>query len=1130
MKLKKSTIRKKWLGALFSLVICLLTQLDAQAQGQVNVSGVVSGPDGNPIAGVTVSLEGTNSAVATDDAGRYTLNNVASSGTLVFQAVGYETTSIMIGGKTTINIELIPGQEALDEVVVTALGIKREERSLGYSVGKVDGAELSRVANENVLSGMAGKVPGVAISSTGGTGSSVSMVIRGATSLSSDNQPLFVVDGVPIANTLNNVSQIGRDNKVDYGNAISSLNPDDIESVSILKGPSAAALYGSRAGNGVVLITTKSGASVNKMTVSVNSNTVFDMPYRYLDMHSQFATGVFPFTPDFNPFPGGVLQIEEGSAGGVGPELDKGYKAIQWNSPLDENGNPIPTELRSYPDNVKNFVKTGITTTNGVSIANNTDRMNYRISYSNMTNRGIVPNTDLSRNSINMNSTLKLHSNFSVSSNIDYSRNGSNNRPATNRGANPLQWAYGVSPHVNILDLKNYWVDGSEQIQQLSPAPDDKNNPYFLAYGVSNSFIRDRVFGNVRADWQITPHLDLMARYAVDIYQEERESKIPYSYTEDARGAYGLINLHRQEQNIDFLATYKQGFNWVDLSVSAGGNTRYVRNRDVSNASKDNSGLIVPGLYTLSNIGPSGLNYGSYLAEKSVNSVYGVLNVGFNNMVYLDVTARNDWSSTLPESNRSYFYPSASLSVLLDEVFNLPQQVNLFKLRGGIARAGNDTGPYNLLNVLANAGAWSDITRLTKQGSLKLPGLKPEIATSYEYGVDVGLWDNRLRFEGTYYRVDNENQIISIKLPGSSGFTSRNINAGLLRSKGFELMVGGTPVLTNDWRWDINVNWYRNRTRIMELAEGQDFYDLWGDAKGGARTYVGQEIGDLYDAKLVTVEDQSSPYYGWPILDEQGSWQAVSMNNTDNKVGNFNPDFTMGVMSSLSYKRFSLNFALDMRFGGDFVSQTYRYGESDLRTQRFLDNLINPNGMTGEALRNYLTENDLIVVRGNRFNIVGGPTQEMGGFPFSYEGQSFPYGGVFNPGVIAQYDDDGNIVGYTENLGGAGTQYIPYSDNYPWDFMRAAMFDASYVKLREISLGYDLPTNFVRRLGISNANIAIYSRNIILWTKSKIGIDPETAFQQETGAQAGSQFKQGIERYNVTPWVIPVGFKLGVNF
>src|SRR5690606_21160604 len=421
---------------------------------------------------------------------------------------------------------------------------------------------------------------------------------------------------------------------------------------------------GSRAGNGVVLITTKSGASVNKMTVSVNSNTVFDMPYRYLDFHTKFATGVFPFTPEFNPFAGGILEIEEGSAGGVGPELDKGYKAIQWNSPLDESGNPIPTELKSYPNNVKNFVETGITTTNGISIANNTEKMNYRLSYSNMTNRGIIPNTDLSRNSLNMSSTLKLHRDFSISTNIDFSRNGSNNRPATNRGANPMQWAYSVSPHINILDLKNYWAEGKENIEQLTPALGEKNNPYFRAYGVSNRFVRDRVFGNVRADWQITPELDIMARYALDTYQEQRESKIPYSYTDDSRGAYGIFNLHRQEQNIDFLATYKKGLNWVDLSVSLGGNSRYVNNRDESNASKGGSGLVVPGLYTLSNISPSGLNYGSYLSEKSVNSVYGILNLGFNDMAYLDLTARNDWSSTLPEDNRSYFYPSASLSVL----------------------------------------------------------------------------------------------------------------------------------------------------------------------------------------------------------------------------------------------------------------------------------------------------------------------------------------------------------------------------------------------------------------------------------------------------------------------------------
>ena len=1125
------TIKKDWVKTFLCLMIGLWGCTNVFAQDRVDVSGLVTGTDGKPVAGVTVSLEGTNTGVATDEAGKYTIERVAPDATLVFKAVGYETVSVSVGGRREVNIQLTAGQEELDEVVVTALGIKREERSLGYSVGRVDGAELSRVANENVLSGMAGKVPGVSISSTGGTGSSVSMVIRGATSLSSDNQPLFVVDGVPIANSLNNVAQMGNENRVDYGNAISSLNPEDIESVSILKGPSAAALYGSRAGNGVVLITTKTGAGVNKMTISVNSNTVFDMPYKFLDFHSKFATGVFPFTPDFNPFDGGVLEIEEGSAGGVGPELDKGYKAIQWNSPLDENGNPIPTELKSYPNNVKNFVQTGITTTNGISIANNTDKMNYRVSYSNMANRGIIPNTDLSRNSLNLSSTLKLHEKFSVSTNVDFSRNGSDNRPATNRGANPMQWAYGVSPHINILDLKNYWVEGKENLEQLSPALGDKDNPYFLAYGVSNGFVRDRVFGNVRADWQITPELDVMARYALDTYQEQRETKIPYSYTEDARGAYGISNLHRQEQNIDFLATYKNQFNWLDLSVSAGGNTRYVHNRNENNSSRAGSGLVVPGLYTLSNISPSGLIYGSSLSEKSVNSVYGMLNLGFNNMVYLDLTARNDWSSTLPEDNRSYFYPSASLSVLLDEVFNMPQEVSMLKLRGGVARAGNDTAPYNLINVLANAGAWGDVTRLTKSGSLLLPNLKPEIATSYEYGIDLGWWNNRLRFEGTYYQLDNENQIIPTKLPGSSGFTSKNINAGLLRSRGFELSLGGTPVLTNDWRWDINVNWYRNRTRIIELTEGLELYDLWSDAKGGARTYVGDEIGDLYDAQLVTVTDPNSKYYGWPLLDDQGSWQSVSATNTKNKIGNFNPDFSMGIMSSLSYKQFSLNFSLDMRFGGDFVSQTYRYSESDLRTQRFMDNLINPNGMTGPELANYLVDNDLVVVRGNRFNIVGGPTQEMGGFPFELEdGSKFPYGGVFNPGVIAQYDGDGNIVGYTENLGDVGTKYIAYGDNYPWDFMRAATFDASYIKLREISLGYQLPTNFVRRLGISGANIAVYSRNIILWTKSKIGIDPEMAFQQESGAQAGTQFRQGIERYNVTPWVIPVGFKLGVNF
>lgn len=1091
---------------------------------------VTSKIDGAALPGVSIVVKGSQLGTSSDASGNYSINvNEASKPVLVFSYIGHETQEVVVGNQSVIDVVLVEGVETLNETVVTALGLSREKRSLGYSVAEVNGKDISRVAQENVLNSLAGRVPGVTISSTGGTGSSVSMIIRGATSLSSDNQPLFVVDGVPIANTLNNVSQVGNDNRVDYGNAISSLNPDDIENVSILKGPNAAALYGSRAGRGVVLITTKNGSKSKKMTVSVNSNTVFDKPYKYLNMHHKFATGILPFTPDNNPYPGGVLMIDEGSAGGVGPELDKGYKAIQWNSPKDANGNPIPTELVSHPDNVKNFVRTGITTTNGVAISNSNDLVSYRLSYSNMTNRGIIPNSDLFRNSLNINSSVKLAKKLTLSTNVDISRNNSNNRPATNRGTNPLQWAYAVSPHIDIRDLRNYWVPGQEGLQQLSQGPGDYNNPWFLAYEVNNSFVRDRVFGNVKADWQITPHLSLMGRYALDTYREQRETKIGNSYTNDSRGGYGVINLSRFERNADFLLSYKRDINNFSFSVSGGGNTRYQKNMDLSTTSGNGTGLVIPGLYTLSNIAPQNLRYSSYLSERAVFSAYGLANIGFKDMVYLDLTARNDWSSTLPKANRSYFYPSASLSVLLNEVFRMPNQISLFKARGSWAQVGNDTQPYNLLATLGNSGAWDGITRLSKSGSILLPDLKPEIATSYEYGLDLNLYHNRVRLTATYYQVENRNQIIPTKLPGSSGYSSKNINAGLLVSKGLEFTLGGTPIDKNGWRWDINANWSRNRTTIKSLSDGLEFYTLWTDAKGGAWTYVGEQIGDIYDAELVTVKDKSSPYYGYPILDENGSWQSISASKTRNKIGNFNPDFLLGLQTSLSYKGFTLNMSFDWRQGGNFVSQTYRYGESDLKSQRFLDNLINPNGMTGDQLRNYLVNNNKVVVTGNKFNIVGGPTKAYGGFPFEYGGNTYDYA-VFNPGVIAQYNEAGEITGYTENLGGAGTKYIPYGDNYPWDFTRAATFDASFVKLREVSLGYDLPGNFVKRIGLQNANIAVYSRNIILWTKAKIGIDPEQAFQQESGAQAGTQFKQGIERYNVTPWVIPVGFRLGLTF
>src|SRR5690554_690540 len=596
------------------LVISLLVGMITGAFGQSRtVTGtVISSEDGMEIPGANILIKGTSIGTSTNINGTYSIQVNGSQDVLVFSFIGYESQEQEVGSRSVIDITLTPEATSLGEVVVTALGIRRDEISLGYSVGKLGGDELNRVVQENVLNGIAGKIPGVTVSATGGTGSSVSMVIRGATSLSSDNQPLFVVDGVPIANTLNNVTQIGSDNRVDYGNAISGLNPEDIAEVTILKGPSAAALYGSRAGNGVVLITTKAGDKVNRMSVNITSNTVFDVPFKFLKWQTEYGSGQFSAippdisgTPLSNPF--GNL-VEENVGATFGAELDRGYFTVQWNSPIGEDGKPIPTELVSYPDNVRNFVQTGVSTSNGFSVANNTENINYRMSYSNMQNKGIIPNSDLFRNTLNLSSGLKLHDRLRLSTNVDFSRNNSNNRPAGERGTNPLQWAYNTSPHVNILEMKDYWMPGQEGLQQktvdASYRTREYNNPYFLAHEVQNSFARDRVFGNVKADWQIGGNFSLMARYSLDTYTEKRESKISNSYTQEINGAYGIVNLEGFESNADFLATYAKDVNKFHLSASIGGNTRFQQGSAVHTATKTGAGLITPGVFTLQNIAP----------------------------------------------------------------------------------------------------------------------------------------------------------------------------------------------------------------------------------------------------------------------------------------------------------------------------------------------------------------------------------------------------------------------------------------------------------------------------------------------------------------------------------------------
>ena len=862
----------------------------------LTVTGTVtSTSDGTVLPGLSVLQKGTTNGTVTNAEGKYSIT-VPADAVLVFSFIGFRTQEIEVQGRNVINLAMEESVEALEEVVVTALGIKREEKSLGFSVGRVSGEELTRVAQENVLNSMAGKVAGVTISSTGGAGSSVNMVIRGATSMSTDNQQLFVVDGVPMSNTVNNVGGFGSDNRVDYGNAIADLDPETIADVSILKGPSAAALYGTRAGNGVVLITTKK-AQEKGMKVTVTSNTVFDMPVRYLNVHTQFASGFFSYRPE--NFGGGILpEISPTEATGAGPENDKGYWAVQWHSPVDANGVRVPIEVVSYPNNFRNFINDfAFTTTNSASISSSSDAVNYRLDVSNMTHSGLVPNADLNKNSISLSASSKVRSNLTISTDINFINSWADNRPASNRGTNPLQWVYFHPSNIDILDLKDYGTGSN--IKRVSGGHE---NPYFLANDVNNSFNRYRVFGNLVANWQVTPQLTVMGRFTLNKTDDVKESKIAPGYTKEPNnGAYGIVTTNDFERNADFLATYTNQFGDFNLTASVGGNVLYRKASSISNSSKSGSGLVVPNVFTVQKLSSGALKYSNYRSKKEINSLYAMANVSGRELVYVDITARNDWSSTLPPENRSYFYPSASLSFMVDQLIDLGNRVEMLKIRGGWAQVGNDTSPYGLYPTYSDAGQWGDAIRLAKQSGLLNPNLLPEEATSFELGTEIRALSNRLRFDGTYYKVDNRNQILGVPLAASTGFSGVQINAGLLQSTGFEFLLGGTPVKNTDWRWDLNLNFTKNKTVILELTDEVEFIEFWDEARVRSIGYVKNEeqghdglLGNLYSRKVLRVTDTSSPYYGYPLLGSglDAEWQGEEDYSL---VGNYNPDFIMGL-------------------------------------------------------------------------------------------------------------------------------------------------------------------------------------------------------------------------------------------
>ena len=1059
------------------------------------LTGKVVDDTGVSLPGVSVVVKGTTTGTITDNDGKYQLSVPPEAKTLVFSFVGMQTQEVACTGKNIVDVILMQSTLEISDVVVTALGIKREKKALGYSVGEVKSDQMVRVPQKDILGALAGKMSGVKISNTSNDINGDTFVnIRGITSLSGNNNPLVIVDGVPVG-----------DQKV-----MKDISPENIESVTVLKGPSAAALYGSRAGTGVILITSKSGKmKKNGIGVEVSVGSTYSVPYKYINLQNRFTTGI-----------SGVLN-ESAYQQWNGPEA--GASAIQWNT------NGVAQPLKFYNNTLKDYFQTGLETVVNASVNGSYDRGTFRLSVSHLGATGVYPGVKLARNGVNMAVTYDINKKMKISTNLNIENPNSDNFPVKNGGDSQYMALFQTPPHVNINDLRDYWKTPNVLQKGVSTNYD---NPWFAAYELKDGFNRMRMLGSVKLDYQILPDLKLMGRYAYNYNENKRTYRQPWSsYGGDGGGnnrANGMFNEkidNEREMNADFMISYTKKIGKFQIDPSFGGNMMKQRSYSMYGGGDK---LVLAGLYTLSNVDRSSLTYYDFSYKKNIYSVYGLVNLSYNNMIYLDATARNDWSSTLPEANRSYFYPSASLSALVNEMVSLPSWISLLKVRSGVSQVGKDTSPYAIATILGQ-GTWGASTTYSVPGSLPNVNLKPEIASSFEIGTDVSFFKNRLGFDFTYYKVQNKNQILNAATASMSGYGSATINAGNIENTGIEIGLNAVPWKTKDWTWDINANFTKERSQLKELTPGINQFLFWASREVYAWTKVGGYVGDFYgtDSKRVT----EGTYKGWNLLDANGKLQNGPAGG--DYIGSYMPDFRVGLQSSLSYKSVSLSLSFDWRQGGKYMDETMlRLGRAgkveythpgDPGSSTF-SGILGSKSFNGDlnALANEIKTHPE-VYQNNVW--VGGRTQDLGGFPYPAAGTNE---GAYFPGVIS--DGKG---GYIENFGAAGTKIIkaydvfqPTGGYFYLDQKTEWVYDASFVKLREIALSYTLPPSWAGKVGAQSILLSGFMKNILLYAANKTNQDPESMYNQ----QPNGNTMQGFVLWNGSPIVMPVGFKVNVTF
>ncbi|WP_339727597.1 SusC/RagA family TonB-linked outer membrane protein [Maribacter stanieri] len=1042
------------------------------AHSQSMLTGTVLDENQVPLPGATVVVKGTSNGVATDFDGNFSIELTGSNDILLVSYIGYIKKEVDVTGKSTTIISLEPDSQQLDEVVVTALGIEREKKSLGYASQELNNDEVVQAREPNLLNSMSGKVAGLQITnSPTGLGGSARVSIRGDASLNiNGNSPLFIVDGTPISNEIVGSSGSGTQS-VDYGNGASEINPQDIESINVLKGPAAAALYGSRAANGAIIITTKKGKSQSsKLGISFNTGVTIENVLMLPDWQNEYGQGN---NQQFAFVDGSGSGIADGVDESWGPRLDTGLMIPQFDSPRTDgtrggdtfvsDADIIPTPWVSQPDNTKDFFETGITKTNSIAISKSGEMGNMRLSFQNLDQEGTLPNTDLKRNTLSFSGTMNVSDKVKVNANINYVKTDSDNRPAVGYGTESIMYLFiWYGRQLNTNNLRDYWQPGLEGTQQFNYNYNYHDNPYFTMYENTNAQDKDRIFGNVSLTYDINENWKLLLRSGRDFYRDFRVRKRAFSTQRFPFGTYQEDNIFFEESNSDVLLSYDKNLGEkFKLNVSAGGNQLRQKQDFTKSVAPQ---LINPGVYSFNN-SRQAVQVSSNNSEKRINSLYGYARFSYDNVLFMDVTGRNDWSSTLPEGNNSYFYPSVTLSAIASDIFNMPEWVSFAKVRAAYAEVGNDTDAYRLRSFYQNETPFDGSTPILTESSL-IPNadLKPEITGSYEFGLDLRFFQSRVNLDLTYYDSATKNQIINISTDIASGYSSQLINAGEVRNYGFEAIANFVPVLTDNFKWSSTFNFATNKSEVTDL--GDDIQFTLTESNGAfIQAREGGSISAIYGRGFQRVEDENSEYFGQMIINNQGIPER-----TDDLVyqGDYAPDFTLGMQNTFKYKNIDLGFLIDTRQGGIVVSRTKTIGSTSGQLQETL--VGRETGIVAEG-------------------VVNTGTAESP---------------VYTPNTV-------NVDARTFN-----NRY------YERDNVEAAKYDASYTKLREVSLGYSFPQKMIQQLPISNARISVTGRNLILWTDNP-HFDPETV------GVSGGTLQPGIENMSY-PSSRSFTFNLQVNF